>query len=401
MKGSSCERAIRVSNTMVFSPWAVEPAFRLKGFRLSKVPSRHRRKPAALRRRRDRHRGNARNRRAGPARRASRWRSAARARAAAGPCRRGTRRDQRGGGAGRQGMRADGGMDPDCDHGPILHARCWCGCDVWASPRRTACNRRRDHRQRRRSRWPDNVSPHSAAMRVPRRQRPTRRTRLARSRETHRRCACVRADRSTAVAARRPSARGASRASPRGGAARRAGRRIRTRIPTIPPYTRRGHPMPIQPMKLGTAALLAAAAAGRPGARPQTAAPAAPAPEPPPQGQPQNPNAPVKIDMQTVPKTDWTKVCSKPQAGQKELCFTTRDFTTAPDQPPPVALAVYDVKGDDSRIVRAAAADRPAAEARRALLGRQGRDRRRRLRVLHAERLLRRRPRSTARCSTR
>ena len=43
-----------------------------------------------------------------------------------------------------------------------------------------------------------------------------------------------------------------------------------------------------------------------------------------------NPNAPVRIEMQTVPKTEWTKVCSKPQAGQKDLCFTTRDFTTAP-----------------------------------------------------------------------
>ena len=105
--------------------------------------------------------------------------------------------------------------------------------------------------------------------------------------------------------------------------------------------------MPIQPMKLGAAALLAGALlAGQ--AQAQTAAPAAPAGAAP-QGQQQNPNAPVKIDMQTLPKTDWTKVCSKPQQGQKELCFTTRDFTTAPDQPPPVALAVYDVKGDDAR----------------------------------------------------
>ena len=105
--------------------------------------------------------------------------------------------------------------------------------------------------------------------------------------------------------------------------------------------------MPTQPMKLGAAALLAGALlAGQ--AQAQTAAPAGAAP----QGQPQNPNAPVKIDMQTLPKTEWTKVCSKPQQGQKELCFTTRDFTTAPDQPPAVALAVYDVKGEDARIVR-------------------------------------------------
>lgn len=109
--------------------------------------------------------------------------------------------------------------------------------------------------------------------------------------------------------------------------------------------------MPIQPMKLGAAALLAGMLAGLApiGAEAQTAAPAAPAA---PGQPPQNPNAPVKIDMQTVAKTEWTKVCSKPQSGAKELCFTTRDFTTAPDQPPPVALAVYDVKGDDNRIIR-------------------------------------------------
>ena len=106
--------------------------------------------------------------------------------------------------------------------------------------------------------------------------------------------------------------------------------------------------MPIHTIKLGAAALLAGALlAGQAAA--QTAAPA---PAAAPQGQPQNPNAPVKIDMQTLPKTDWVKVCGKPQQGQKETCFTTRDFTTAPDQPPPVALAVYDVKGEDSRIVR-------------------------------------------------
>lgn len=106
--------------------------------------------------------------------------------------------------------------------------------------------------------------------------------------------------------------------------------------------------MPIQPMKLGAAALLAAGmlAGLTPIVAEAQTAPAAP-------GQaPQNPNAPVKIDMQAVAKTEWTKVCSKAQAGQKDLCFTTRDFTTAPDQPPPVALAVYDVKGDDNRIVR-------------------------------------------------
>ena len=75
--------------------------------------------------------------------------------------------------------------------------------------------------------------------------------------------------------------------------------------------------MPIQTTKLGAAALMAGALLAGPALAQQPAA--APAP-----GAPQNPQAPVKIEMQTLPKTDWTKVCSKPQAGQKELCFTTR-----------------------------------------------------------------------------
>ncbi|MDP2356119.1 MAG: invasion associated locus B family protein [Beijerinckiaceae bacterium] len=49
---------------------------------------------------------------------------------------------------------------------------------------------------------------------------------------------------------------------------------------------------------------------------------------------------------------EWTKVCGKdPQAG-KEICYTTRDFGQAADQPPVLAVAVYDVKGDAQRIVR-------------------------------------------------
>ena len=49
---------------------------------------------------------------------------------------------------------------------------------------------------------------------------------------------------------------------------------------------------------------------------------------------------------------EWTKVCGKdPQAG-KEICYTTRDFGQGADQPPVLAVAVYDVKGDAQRIVR-------------------------------------------------
>ena len=49
---------------------------------------------------------------------------------------------------------------------------------------------------------------------------------------------------------------------------------------------------------------------------------------------------------------EWTKVCGKdPQVG-KEICYTTRDFGQGADQPPVLAVAVYDVKGDAQRIVR-------------------------------------------------
>jgi invasion protein IalB len=107
--------------------------------------------------------------------------------------------------------------------------------------------------------------------------------------------------------------------------------------------------MPIQTTKLGAAALLAGALLATQ-AQAQTAAPAPAAPQA--GAQQQNPSAPVKVEMQTLEGTDWTKVCGKPAAGQKETCFTTRDFTADPKQPPQVALAIYDVKGEDNRIVR-------------------------------------------------
>ncbi|WP_237477080.1 invasion associated locus B family protein [Lichenibacterium dinghuense] len=106
--------------------------------------------------------------------------------------------------------------------------------------------------------------------------------------------------------------------------------------------------MPIHTTKLGAATLLAGALFAA-GAQAQTAAPAAGAQ--PAQAQP-NPSAPVKLDMQALQGTDWTKVCGKPAPGQKETCFTTRDFTTDPKQPPQVALAIYDVKGEDNRVAR-------------------------------------------------
>ncbi len=85
----------------------------------------------------------------------------------------------------------------------------------------------------------------------------------------------------------------------------------------------------------------------------QAAKPAAPAPQgqAPAQGGAQQAQGPVKVDLQPA-QPDWTKVCGKDQGANKEICYTTRDFGSAPDQPPAIALAVYDVKGEDTRIVR-------------------------------------------------
>jgi invasion protein IalB len=68
-------------------------------------------------------------------------------------------------------------------------------------------------------------------------------------------------------------------------------------------------------------------------------------------GQPQMPQGPIKIDL--VPtQNDWTKVCGRDQAANKDICYTTRDFSAKAGQPPVLALAIYDIKGEDTRIVR-------------------------------------------------
>jgi invasion protein IalB len=81
----------------------------------------------------------------------------------------------------------------------------------------------------------------------------------------------------------------------------------------------------------------------------QAKQPAAPAQAQPQAGQ--QPQGPIKVDLQPS-QADWTKVCGKDQGAGKEICYTTRDFTTAPDQPPAIAVAVYDIKGEDQRLMR-------------------------------------------------
>ncbi len=78
------------------------------------------------------------------------------------------------------------------------------------------------------------------------------------------------------------------------------------------------------------------------------AAPSSPAAEPTPMLA-----APIQAPITLLPtQNEWTKVCGKDQAANKEICYTTRDFSAQADQPPVLALAVYDIKGDDTRIVR-------------------------------------------------
>jgi invasion protein IalB len=89
-------------------------------------------------------------------------------------------------------------------------------------------------------------------------------------------------------------------------------------------------------------------------AHPAPAAPvqAQPAPAPPAQGQAAPPSqGPIKIDL--VPtQNDWTKVCGKDPSANKEICYTTRDFSAKAGDPPVLALAIYEIKGEETRIIR-------------------------------------------------
>src|SRR3984893_16290098 len=118
--------------------------------------------------------------------------------------------------------------------------------------------------------------------------------------------------------------------------------------------------MPFSLKRLGAAGLVSlllfagtgACAQAKKPAHPPPAAPAQaqPAPAEPAQDQaaPAPPQGPVKIDL--VPtQNDWTKVCGRDPAANKEICYTTRDFSAQAGQPPVLALAIYDIKGDETR----------------------------------------------------
>jgi invasion protein IalB len=66
---------------------------------------------------------------------------------------------------------------------------------------------------------------------------------------------------------------------------------------------------------------------------------------------PAAPQGPIKLELQPM-QSPWTKICGKDQANSKEVCYTTRDFGQAPDQPPTLAVAVYQMSGEEKRIAR-------------------------------------------------
>jgi invasion protein IalB len=118
--------------------------------------------------------------------------------------------------------------------------------------------------------------------------------------------------------------------------------------------------MPFSLKRLGAAGLTSVFLVAGTGAFAQAKKPAAPAQAQPAPAQPGQgqaapaqppPQGPVKIDL--VPtQNDWTKVCGRDPAANKEICYTTRDFSAKAGEPPVLALAIYDIKGDETRIVR-------------------------------------------------
>jgi invasion protein IalB len=106
---------------------------------------------------------------------------------------------------------------------------------------------------------------------------------------------------------------------------------------------------------LAAAAVLAANGAMAQTTKPTPAPSATVAPPPAAPGAPAAPAAgaagPVKLDLMPM-QAPWTKICGKDQASAKEVCYTTRDFGQAADQPPTLAIAVYQMTNEERRIAR-------------------------------------------------
>jgi invasion protein IalB len=99
--------------------------------------------------------------------------------------------------------------------------------------------------------------------------------------------------------------------------------------------------------RFGALALAAATLLGADPAFAQATKPATPAPS----GAPAQPTGPIKLDLQPM-QSPWTKICGKDSGSGREVCYTTRDFGQATDQPPTLALAVYQISGQDKRMAR-------------------------------------------------
>jgi len=116
------------------------------------------------------------------------------------------------------------------------------------------------------------------------------------------------------------------------------------------PFERRGA------LVLAAAAVLAASGATAQTTKPApapsaTAAPAAPAGPSAPAAPAGAPSGPVKLDL-TPMQAPWTKICGNDQGSGKQVCYTTRDFGQAADQPPTLAIAVYQMANEERRIAR-------------------------------------------------
>jgi invasion protein IalB len=77
---------------------------------------------------------------------------------------------------------------------------------------------------------------------------------------------------------------------------------------------------------------------------PKTLAPGAAAP-------PAGAQGPVKIELQAL-QSPWQKVCGNDPANNKQICYTTRDFGQSSEQAPTMAVAIYQVTGEERRIAR-------------------------------------------------
>ncbi|MDP4593302.1 MAG: invasion associated locus B family protein [Beijerinckiaceae bacterium] len=66
---------------------------------------------------------------------------------------------------------------------------------------------------------------------------------------------------------------------------------------------------------------------------------------------PAQPPGPNRVELKAMQQR-WTKVCGKDPGAKQEICYTTRDFGQNENQPPVMAVAVYDPKGVKTKIVR-------------------------------------------------